>query len=217
MVTLQTGSHINNDRFPNQNATRTALSTHIIIKVDNTPVGAIQSIDVNESRTITAVDEVGTDGHIDSAPTKSTDISGSCSRIRYDRLRVAEAFSRGFFHAKSQRIPFDIDIYDLWNGNDSGSIIVTKIKNVWIKAISYTYSHDNWIITDKMDWVAEDIQSTIQGNQNAATGGGLGLIFQSDSEGIERAADRGDLRGAVDSNLVGGVNSGIFNSIFGGA
>jgi hypothetical protein len=203
LYTPQTGSII--ESSPPANRTGTALSTHIVIRVGLNPVGAIQNIDIKEDRTVTPIDEVGTDGHIDSAPTKSTNISGTCRRIRYDRLRVAEAFSRGFIHAKSQRVPFDIDIYDKWNG-DNENMIVTTIKNVWITGIDYAYAADNFLITDNMSWMAEDISSTIQG-ANAATGGARGLILQTDSEGIEQQTDRGLRRGALDA-------PGLINAVF---
>ena len=196
LIQLATGSIVNN---PNgSNRTGTGLSTSIIIRVGPNAVGAIQTLDIREDRTINPVDEVGTDGHIDSTPIRSTNYTGTCRRIRYDRLRVAEAFSRGFLHAKSQRIPFDIDIYDKWNG-DNGNAIVTTLKNVWIQEISYAYAADNWIITDNMTWMAEDISSTIQGSQNAATGGARGLILQTDTAGIEQQTDRGQRRGALDA------------------
>lgn len=205
IFTPQTGSIVEN---PNgSNRTGTGLSTNIVIRVGPNAVGAVQNLTINETRNITMIDEVGTDGHIDSAPTKSTDIAGSCRRTRYDRLRVAEAFSRGFFHVGSQRIPFDIDVYDEWNG-DANSMIVTTIKNVWITRISYSYAADNWIIVDDMDWQAETIYSSIQGAP-AAIGGSRSLIIQTDTLGVERAADQGKLRGALDV-------PGIINSVFSG-
>lgn len=164
------------------NKTSTAVSTNIIILVNNTPVGAVQSLAISEKRTITTIDEVGTDGHIDSVPTKSTDVTGSCDRVRFDGMRIAEAFSRGFLHAQSQVYPFDIVILDKWRRNAS-SQISTVIKNVWISGIDYTYNHDNWIITDRMTWVGETIFSVLNGGTSvqggsgapAATGGVLGI------------------------------------------
>jgi hypothetical protein len=127
-------------------------------------------------------------------------------------LRVAEAFSRGFLHAKSQRIPFNIDIYDKWNG-DNDNVIVTVIKNVWITGIDYSYAADNWVITDNMSWMAEDISSSITGTQSAAQGGARALRRQTDTERIEEFADRGLLRGALDSSVSG--NTGVINAVFG--
>lgn len=206
VLTPQTGSILENPSGSNR--TGTGLSTNIIIRVGLQAVGAIQTLSINEDRSVKPVDEVGTDGHIDSTPVSSTNITGSCDRVRYDRLRVTEAFSRGFLHAKSQRIPFDIDIYDTWNGDASDSVIVTTIKNVWITGLDYRYSATDWIIVDNMKWMAEDISSSVQGTQTAASGGARGLILQTDVEGIEGETDRGLRRGALDA-------PGLINAVFG--
>lgn len=152
------------------NKTSTAISTNIIILVNDTPVGAVQSLAINEKRSIKMIDEVGTDGHVDSVPNQSTNITGSCQRIRFDRLRVTEAFGRGFLHAASQVYPFDIVILDKQK-RDQGSQISTVIKNVWISGISYTYQADNWIITDNMEWEAENIFSVLNGGSSPIPGG----------------------------------------------
>ena len=93
-----------------RNITRTHLSTNIYIAVDELPVAAVSSLSVDEKRSLKMVDEVGTDGHIDSAPSQSTNITGSCKRTRFAGKRIAEAFRRGFIHVAAQRIPFDIQI-----------------------------------------------------------------------------------------------------------
>lgn len=158
------------------NKTSTAISTNIIVMVNNTPVGAIQSMAISEKRGIKMIDEVGTDGHIDSVPNISTNITGSCQRVRFDRLRIAEAFSRGFVHAASQVYPFDIVILDKQK-RDQGSQISTVIKNVWISGIDYTYQVSDWVITDTMTWEAETIFSVLNnGNaQPVAVGGERGI------------------------------------------
>lgn len=204
LITPSTGSIIEGNNGANR--TGVGLATQIVVRVGPNPVGAIQSIEFREERTVTPVDEVGTDGHIDSAPTRSANISGTCRRFRYDRLRISEAFSRGFLHVKSQRIGFNIDIYDKWSGENE-NMIVTTLKNVWITGIDYSYQADNWIITDSMSFMAEDISSSIQGTSNAATGGERGLILQTDAAGIERQTDRGLRRGALDA-------AGLITSIF---
>ena len=160
----------------NVNKTSTAISTNIIIMVNNTAVGAVQTMSINESRNIKMIDEVGTDGHVDSVPNQSTNVTGSCQRIRFDRLRVAEAFSRGFIHAHSQVYPFDIVILDKQK-RDQGSQISTVIKNVWIKGIEYAYTVSDWVISETMTWEAETIFSVLNnGNaQSVAVGGERGI------------------------------------------
>ena len=158
------------------NKTSTAVSTNILIMVGNTAVGAVQKLTIDEKREIAAIDEVGTDGHIDSVPKSSTNISGSCERIRFDKLRVAEAFSRGFIHVASQVYPFDIMVIDKQK-RDQGSQIATVIKNVWIDGISYSYNAGDWVISDTMTWKAETIWSVLNngGASPVAMGGEIGV------------------------------------------
>ncbi len=188
----QTGSILT--RPDGSNRTGIALSTQIVLMVGPNPIGAVQDLSINESRDVTFISEVGTDGQIDSAPRSSAKVSGRCERIRFDRLRVAEAFSRGFVHVKSQRFPFDIVIIDKYNG-DGENAIITILKNVWIKGISYGFKASDFIISDTMEWEAEDIFSTLN-NSNVAQGGERGLPFGIDA--YEREADRGLRRGALD-------------------
>lgn len=187
--------------------TGTGLSTFIVIKVGNVAVGAIQTLSVREERQIQMVDEVGTDGHIDSVPVRSTNISGECRRIRFDRLRITEAFSRGFLHVHAQRIPFDIDIHDN-QLNDGASSIVTTIRNVWISQLGYSYNAENFIVMDDMSFQAEAIYSTLNGG-NAATGGERGANIMA-LNSIERAADLGNLRGTLTAP---GLISDFFSNV----
>jgi hypothetical protein len=218
---INTGSTLT---FPGgQNKTSTAISTNIIITVRsangaNIPVGAIQTMTINEKRNIKMVDEVGTDGHVDSVPNQSSNISGSCQRVRFDRLRIAEAFSRGFVHVHSQAYPFEIVIFDKQKSN-VGSQISTVIKNVWINSIDYTYQVSDWVITDTMNWEAETIFSVLNGGSsllgggaNVATGGEIGLPFSN--IGIERATDTGTngRRGSMDAS--GLIDLGSDGSLF---
>jgi hypothetical protein len=205
LITPQTGSVIEG---PNgQDRTGTSLSTMIVIRVGNNPVGAIQNIRITEERTITMVDEVGTDGHIDSAPTRSSNFSFECRRVRYDRMRITEAFSRDFLHVHSQRIPFDIDIYDEWNG-DGSNAIVTTMKNIWISNLNYDYQVDNWIVFDSMSGMAETMFSTLNGGL-AATGGVRGSAILQDNP-TEQQSDVGQRRGTMD---VPGLISDYFTNV----
>lgn len=178
-----------------RNVTNTHLSTNIYIAVDGIPVGAVTSIQINEKRSIDMIDEIGTDGHIDSAPKSSTSITGSCKRTRFAGKRIAEAFRRGFIHVSAQRVPFDIQIYDLIKGNEN-DVIVTTIKNVWIEGIDYSYTADNFIIVDNMSWQAESIQ-TVRGNSGAETAldDPSSIVINQ----FEVEADIGKYRGALDA------------------
>jgi hypothetical protein len=205
---------------PQINKTSTAISTNIIIMVNDRAVGAIQRMSVSEKRSIKMIDEVGTDGHIDSVPNMSTNVTGTCERVRFDRLRVAEAFSRGFVHAASQVYPFDIVIMDKQK-RDQGSQISTVIKEVWIGGIDYTYQASDWIITDTMTWEAETIFSFLNNgsaNNGAGTpvaqGGEIGVVHMGGGQfgnttiisgggitNIEQLVDTGSNghRGSLDS------------------
>lgn len=165
--------------------------------VNNTPVGAIQSLAITERRPIKMIDEVGTDGHIDSVPNQSTNVTGTCQRVRFDRLRITEAFSRGFLHAKSQQYPFDIVILDKQK-RDQANQISTVIKNVWIGELSYTYQVSDWVVSESMNFEAEDIFSILNNGSNvpAAQGGELGI--KSAKIPTETLADTGGRRGSLD-------------------
>lgn len=152
------------------NKTSTSLSTNILILVNGQAVGAVQSISVDETRPIKFFGEIGTDGHIDSSPSGSTTIKGTCQRIRFDRLRIAEAFGRGFIHARSQVYPFDIWILDRQKRKDSQQI-TTVIKNVWINSITTSYQTSDWVISDTMGYEAETIYSILPGGKSVASGG----------------------------------------------
>lgn len=182
-----------------RNRTGTAVSTNIIVEVDGNAVGAIQTLSVQEQRSIATIDEVGTDGHIDSVPNQSTNITLNCTRTRFDNLRVAAAFSRGFIHAHSQRIPFDVVIKDIFAGDDPSTTLVTTIKNCWINQISYEYKSQDFVIAETMNLTAEHIFTTLGANNNAvpAAAGGRNLPI-GDSNAFELSADRGDRRGAID-------------------
>jgi hypothetical protein len=191
--------------YPNgANKTSTAISTNIIITVRTpagpVPVGAVQSMAISEKRSIKMIDEVGTDGHIDSVPNQSTNITGTCQRVRFDRLRIAEAFDRGFIHVASQIYPFDIVIFDKQK-LAVGLQISTTIKNVWIAGIDYTYQVSDWVITDSMTWEAETIYSILNNGSNTpvAQGGEIGLAFSNIP--IERQTDTGlnGRRGSLDA------------------
>lgn len=205
------------------NKTSTALSTNILILVNNVAVGAVQTLQLTEQRTVKMVNEVGTDGNIDSAPQSSIRITGSCTRIRFDRLRVAEAFGRGFIHVASQVYPFDIVVLDKQK-RDQSNQISTVVKNVWINNINFTYSATDWIVSETMSFEAENIFSFLNGGSApsglgaspVAVGGergiqhfgagknGIGTLLMGDNgnaNNIEQLADTGSYgrRGALDA------------------
>jgi hypothetical protein len=199
---VNTNSTISNP--DGSNKTSTSLSTNILILVNNIPVGAVQSLSITEQRTIKKIQEIGTDGVVDSAPNQSVMVSGSCNRIRFDRLRISEAFGRGFLHAASQIYPFDIVIMDRQK-QDVSVQISTVIKNVWIEQLNVNYQVNDWVIAETMNWQAETIYSFINGGNAAAVGGELGIkhaTFNTSVPNIEQVVDTGSggRRGTMDSS-----------------
>lgn len=213
----QTGSLLNLGDAFGTNTTNTAISTNILLAVripgagssgvgGYQPIGAVQSMAISEKRAIKMIDEVGTDGHIDSVPNQSTNITGTCQRVRFQKLRIAEAFDRSFLHVAAQVYPFDIIIFDKQKFA-TGNQITTVLKNVWISGIDYTYQVSDWVITDSMTWEAEYIYSNLGGTSSltglsAAVGGQDNLLKPfGNANWIERQTDTGagGRRGSLDT------------------
>lgn len=181
-----------------QNRTAIHLATHIIVKVDGNKVGAVKSLSVTEARPIKMISEVGTDGNIDGAPTASTKITGRCSRVRFDKMRISEAFNRGFVHVGSQRIPFDIEIQDIFAENDEARSVITTLQGVWISEISYEYSSEDFHIVDNMSFEAKRVFSLLNsGNVAQATANGRANPIVLNQ--FEQEADIGKYTGALDA------------------
>lgn len=193
--------------------TSTGLSTQIIIKVNNIPVGALQNLNVNQARPLIDVKEVGTDGIIEIVPNGATTFELSATRVVFDQLRLPEAFARSFRFINAQRIPFDIDIFDINNADeqnaavDAGAsgIIVMKYVNCWFSNYTTPYTSETYLISET---------ATIRAETGYVSSGGSpppnlrGELFaQQDNGGIESAANTGSRRGGVDA-------AGLLNAIF---
>jgi len=185
---INTGSTLT---LPNgQNKTSTALSTNILIMVGNTPVGAVQSISIEEGREVQNIYEIGTDGTIDSTPKTQVKYTiSNCKRTRFDKMRVAQAFGRSFIHVGSQRYPFDIHIIDQ-QSEDQSNWVTTVLKNCWITKIGYSYSSTEWVIADDVGFNVEFIYSFLG---NGSPVGDLitprNIPTFVDPGGYEKAAD----------------------------
>ena len=136
--------------------TSTGLSTQIIIKVNNQPVGALQNLSVTQTRPLMRVNEIGTDGNIEIVPQGATTYDIAATRVMFDQLRLPEAFSRSFRFIGAQRIPFDIEIFDLNNADEqnaavdanSSGIVVMKYVNCWFQNYVTPYVAENYLITE---------------------------------------------------------------------
>jgi hypothetical protein len=80
----------------------TGLSTQIIIKVGTETIGAVQRLQVTQTRNLERIKEVGLDGILEIVPRQPTEFEARVTRIVFDRLRLPEAFARGFINIKAQ-------------------------------------------------------------------------------------------------------------------
>lgn len=179
--------------------TRTALSTQIIIMVNNEPVGAVQSFGEDQSRTNKRIAEVGTDGTIEIVPQSPTNITLTVNRVAFDGLSITEAFSRGFRNLQAQRIPFDIVVIDQFTGSGDDAIITTY-HNCWFNKVGRSYSSDDYIITEDCG-VDVEFVSTIRGGDAVVLSQGAGggrQLSGTQFDDVEGQADSGTRRGALD-------------------
>lgn len=210
-----TGSLIGGDS-QGRNRIRTSLSTNIIIQVNQSPIGAIQELSYEEKRPIKMIDEVGTDGHVDGVPNQSTSITGRCTRIKFDNLSIAAAFSRGFVHASAQRIAFDIDIIDIFSANENDasgfeaddSTIITRLKKVWINGITRAFKANDFIISENMTFEAQTAYSFMINGNSAINAVGARTLAGTDIDAFEQQADTGLRLGALDA-------AGLINAVEG--
>jgi hypothetical protein len=208
-----TGSQISGDST-GKNRTRSSVSTNIIIQVNGSPVGAIQKLDYAETRAVKFIDELGTDGHVDSCPEKAVQVAGNCTRIKFDNMGIAAAFSRGFVHVSAQRIPFDIHIIDVFASDendaagfeDGNGTVVTVLKKVWIKSITNAFSSTDFVISQSMTFEAETVFSIMSNNGTAVTAVGARVLANTQFDQFEIQADTGQRRGALDA-------AGLINAV----
>jgi hypothetical protein len=186
-------------------ATATGLSTQVIVKVDGQSIGAIQTLNMDQRRPLRRIGEVGTDGVIEIVPNAPTEFQLRIERVHFDRKSITEAMARGFINIQSQRIPFDIYIYDFSNvpagnltddfdvaGNDG--MVTTIYENCWIESKSSTFQSNDYIRMENVSVWAEFCHTFMNGNptQNASVGA------PSIEDAVERTADVGR-RGSLDA------------------
>jgi hypothetical protein len=172
------------------------LSPQITIKVGSTTVGAIQRLQITQTREMLTWEEIGTDGVIEIHPKNAAKIDIQVNRIVFDYLRLPEAFGRGFVNLQAQRIPFDIQILDRSVRLNPDDAIINVYHNCWFKNYSPTYQADNFIISESGSIACEYVTTSRQG-QSAAQGGLRGVAYDYDT--MERATDVNGRRGRFDS------------------
>jgi len=131
---------------------KTHLSTKIYVLVDGKIVGTINRLNVEETRDLV---------------TRQPQYRIKADCIRFDKMRLEEAFSRGYCHAKAQPKPLQIDIHDKFK---SGSKVVTHLKNAWVERIGEVDSaYDKGIdvgdsvVVHDVKMQCEDIWSDLNG------------------------------------------------------
>jgi len=184
----------------------TGLSTQIVIRVGAVTVGAVQQLQVAQNRPIYRGVEIGLDGTLELVPNQRTEVTLNITRLVFDRLRLPEAFERGFINIHAQRFPFDIQVLDR-SGGDGENIVTHEYKNCWFQQLQTPYNADNYIILETATIQVEAASSTAgDGNKNVANGGVRG--FEPSIDDYEREADRGERRGTMD---VPGVIAAAFS------
>jgi hypothetical protein len=209
-------------------ATATGLSTQILIQVDGQGIGAIQSLRVSERRQNRRITEVGTDGVIEIVPNQAAEVSLSVDRIVFDRKTLTEAFQRAFLHIHSQRIPFDIFVYDFSSAVsdtsldanpselDIGSafdapanaegVITTVYENCWFSSLEGTYAGNDYIISQSAQIDCEFVRSFKDGKQNVPASRGEPALFDA----LEALADMGR-RGSLDARGLARISDTFSN------
>jgi len=192
------------------NRTNSGLSTQIIIKVYNSPVGALQNLAVAQNRPLQRIQEIGTDGVIEIVPNGATTYELTANRVVFDQLRLPESFSRGFRFIAAQRVPFDIDIIDVSGtdpntpDDDSNKVVMTY-KNCWFTRYETPYAADNYIITESATMWCETAYLVQIGRDGSLRP----VDRQVDNAGIEADVNFGNRRGSLDA-------TGLVNSLFEG-
>jgi hypothetical protein len=91
-------------------------------------------------------------------PNKATEYTVRIDRIVFDKMRLPEAFTRGFINIKSQMIPFDILIVD--QNSDPLNPVTHTLVNCWFTTYSPKYEASAFIISESADVWCEDIRTT---------------------------------------------------------
>lgn len=172
------------------------LSTQIVVKINETTVGAIQEITINQTRDIVRWEEIGTNGIVDSHPRHAAQVNISVNRLVFDQLRLPESFSRGFINIQSQRFPFNIDILDRSSGVNELTV-VHSYHSCWFNSYSTPYRSSDYLITESANIFCENATS-MQNGIPVPFGGTRGIPVEYDN--IERNTDYIGKRGYFDSS-----------------
>ena len=107
------------------------MSTQILIKFKDETIGAIQSYKVLKEL------------YQDQYPMIEA------GRVRFDRDKTKNTFSRDFVSKHSQIYPVDIVVVDVED--------TVTLRNAWIEESGYVYTSKEYLILDKVVFVVEGI------------------------------------------------------------
>jgi hypothetical protein len=155
------------------------------VKVNNTTVGAIQTLTITEAREMLIQEEIGTSGIVEVVPKGATKVSLRIERVVFDQLSLPEALARGFVHIQAQRMPFDIHIINT-SASTEETAVITVCSGCWLKSKTTPYTVNSFLIIEAADIQCERI-TTSQRGISAVFGGVRGIGFDYDT--IERATD----------------------------
>jgi hypothetical protein len=196
-----TGTYFDGGPSTTGSKTRTGLSTQIIVLVNGSPVGAIQSFQETQARNNKKIAEVGTDGWIEIVPQAPATVTLTVQRIVFDGLSLPESFARGYKNIHAQRIPFDIQVIDSFAGSGDNSTITTY-HNCWFNNLGKSYTVNDYSITESANIDCEFVSSTRNNeavSESQGVGGGRKIPDNvRDRDAVEREADIGNRRGVLD-------------------
>ncbi len=196
-----------NTNVSNPSRIPAGLSTVIEVVVGLEKVVAIQSLAFSETRTVERIQEVGTDGVVEIVPVAAAFIELTAERLVFERLRLPEAFARGFQHIQAQAVAFDITIthYNNYPKTDADNKDRKMVyKNCWFQAYGGTYRSGAYLITETATIWAERAITT-----NAAlTQGILEGIGHPDALDLE---DRTQAALDIEQDISGGNDLGALD------
>lgn len=168
------------------------LSTQIVVQVtdggtsgndaNKYVIGAIQQLQVTETRDVVEVYELGTDAIIQLVPRTATTYSLDIDRIVFDFQRLPQALQREYRHIHAQRRPFDIVItdYNPYLNNTTGpqepdsgkydavtnqsTAVNTTFGNCWFTRLNFSYRANEYLITESCNLKCEYVIDSTEPN-----------------------------------------------------
>jgi len=206
----------------NRASTVTGLSSQIIIKVQDFTVGAIQELRINQNKPLKRYNEIGTDGVIEIVPASPAAVNITVSRVVFDGMSLPESFARAFMNIQAQRLPFNIDIFDMQGKIDTLSLgpgigtglaqgmsidrgvrvdippLVKRLHNCWFTSLSTPIMANNFIITESAEIWSEYITTFIPAQDKSLRPAWPGQRANIDT--IEKETDTSGRRGSYNEN-----------------